>query len=617
MMLQKIRDGAKSKVAWIFIGALLFVFALSGSEALFTSLSGGANRVATVNGEQITRLEFDRQVASMRNQMGERYTEDDEPRLREAAREQLIQQRVLTTTARSSGMTISDRTLNEFIVEMPQFAVDGVFNRNVFQALLRDFNYTPSTFRVALADDLLANQYRQSLIGSSFVTSLELEQLLALDGQSRDFSYAVISADSVRDKVAVSEEDIAYYYDRNPSRFTVPEQVALDYIDLRVSELMEDVEVEENLVREQYEANIAAYVATTERRAAHIQFNDPNDPAIVEVQERLAAGEDFAELAGEYSQDTGSRAFGGELGYTSGDTFPEPFEAALAQLEAGQVSDPVRTGDGVHLIKLLEVRVSEPPSFEQERERIVAQIARAEAEYLFVGLLDQLQEVSHMADDLGEVAEQLGLPLRNTGLFSRDTATGLAANPRVLREAFSEPILESGQTSYPIELGNDRVVVIKKSERRAAYLSDLETVREEIVDILSERQARELLAAEGADLADRAREMGLAAAAEDAGLELNFAEAAARVDTEHNRDAVQLAFSLPRPEARGVVGSRHTQRGDYLVLELSAVNEPDIAENYTAEERNAILAQLVRLTGEVEYERVEELLMDQARIRRR
>src|SRR5690606_6434820 len=332
------------------------------------------------------------------------------------------------------------------------------FDRDRFQLVLRNIGYTPSTYRNVLAEDVVINQLGRGVLETSFVTPAELETIISLNFQTRDFSYVVLPAEKIRDEVVVNDQEIESYYENNPQEFTIPEQVAVDYIELSVDSLMPETEITEAQVRQQYEQNLASFVATPERQAAHILIESSDEKVVTEISEKLANGEDFAELAKTYSDDLGSREQGGDLGFTTGDTFPVEFEEALATLSVDGVSAPVVTDAGTHCIKKLAERRTEVPPFEEQRERIAEPLKRAQAENTFVELLDRLRDLSYNAEDLGDVANELNLPYQNTGLFSRMGGEGVAAESLFVNAAFSTDVLEQGNSSEVLELSPSRVI---------------------------------------------------------------------------------------------------------------------------------------------------------------
>ena len=621
-MLQTIRDNSKGVVAGILVGCLVIIFALSGAEALFSG-SSRSGEVVSVDGESITENEVAREIYRQRQQILNQYGDSvpsefvSDERLREPAIEALVQRKVLIQHARKQGMGVSESTLDQLILSFPQFAGDsGQFDPNRYQQVLRSMGYTPAQYKALLRQELLLNQLSSGVASSGFVTPAELEQFAALNFQSRDFQYATLSRDQVADQVEVTDSDIEAYYQSNQNQFRQPEQVAVDYIDLSVANLMTDIEIDEQTLRDQFEQNQAAQEGQeAERRVAHILFEDAGDERVAEVQEALEEGVSFAELAEQYSEDLGSSGQGGDLGFVSGEGLPEAFMAAVESLEVGEVSAPVETEAGVHLIKVTEQRGSEVATFEDARERIAQQLKRVEAENEFVTLMERLSELSYNADSLQSVADELNLPLENTGLFGRSGGPGVAGETTVVEAAFSEEVLERENSSDLIELANDRVVVIKKTDYQEAYIKPLAEVREQIARQLRNERIQSLLAERGEALREAvASGESLSAVADEAGLEVQTAEKVERRASGLDRALVQHVFSLPKPSGEPVVSGVSTRDG-YAVVMLTQAQDGQWSD-LSEEEQQSLRRNLAQMQGQQEYLAYREQLRQDVTVER-
>lgn len=620
-MLQTIRDNSKGVMAFILIGFLVLIFALSGAEALFSG-STRSGEVANVGGESITENEVTREIYRQRQQIMDQYGDSvpsefvSDERLREPAINSLIQRKTLVQSAREQGMAVSDQMLNSIIVDIPQFAgEDGRFDSNRYQQVLRSMGYTPAQYKSVLAQEVLLNHLTLGIGNSGFVTDDELQRFAALNFQTRDFRYVTLDEERVAEEVSVSEETIESYYQENQQQFQRPEQVSVDYIDLSVDNLMENIDIDEQTLRQQYQQN-QAQGETNRQRLAHILFEDADTDAVAEVQSRLEQGADFAELAEEYSDDLGSSSQGGDLGYVTGEGLPDAFMASVEQLNVGEVSGPVTTDSGVHLIKVLDERGAEESSFEEARDRIAQQLKRVEAENDFVALMERLGELSYNADSLEPVAEELGLPLENTGLFSRDRGTGIASQPEVVEAAFSDEVLNRGNSSDLLELAPDRVVVIKKMDHREAYVRPLEEVRDQIAELLRERETRRLLAERGEELrAALERGESLEQLAADADLEVHTAEDVERNDASVNRELLRHVFSLPRPEVGSPVVSSVQSGSGYSIVSLTDVTNGSF-QALEESERQSLRRNLAQMSGSREYSAFREQARSEAKIKR-
>lgn len=620
-MLQNLRDNSKGVISGLLIGFLVIIFAISGSEALFNT-DASVKDVITVNGESITEMDIARASANYKQQLSARYGDSlpagylSDENIRQPVIENLIQRKVMISAAADAGLVVGDDYLNQQIVSSPQFQKgDGTFDAMLYQQLLRTIGFTPSTYKKALSEDTIINQLTVGVVDSGFVTPAELQRIAALTFQTRDFTYGIISAEKIAETVNVEATEVDSFYQANAQAFTNPEQVAVDYIDLNVADLMADVEISEEQIRAQHQQNLASFVAAPEREAAHILIEDNDAERIAEVSEKLAAGEDFVELAREYSDDLGTRDQGGELGFTRGDTFPKAFEDKLLSLSVGSVSEPVKTEAGTHFIKLLSERGGEPTDLEETRTQIANQLKRAEAESQFVTLLEKLRDVSYNAESLVEVAQELGLESKNTGLFSRNSGTGISAEAEFVAAAFSDDVLKDNNSSDIIELAPDRVVVVKKTEHKPSYVRPLEEVRDQIVETLREQKTRDLLVQKGQELIAKIRSgETLESVAQSAGYDVKTLVKADRNKSDVDSQLMRKVFSMPKPQSdKPILDGILTRDGSYAVIELNNVNLS--SDGLATEEMAAVEAQLARITGENEYRSYQDLLREKAKIK--
>lgn len=622
-MLQSLRDNSRGVVAGLLIGLLVIIFALTGAEALFTG-GGAPSAVVTVNGHDITEQDVARQITAERRQMLNRFGESvpdeflSEERLRPGAIETLVQRQVLVQEAAAKGMAVSVETLNNILLATEAFqGPDGRFDPDRYQQLIRSAGYTPATYRRALEEDMLINQLTSGIAGSGFVTPAELEQVIALSYQSRNFQYVMLSADNVADEVSISEAEVREYYENNQSQFTQEEQVAVDYVELSIENLMAEIDIPESELRAQFEQNQAqTRSAQVQRRVAHILIEEDDQERLDTVAERLAEGEDFAELARELSDDLGTRNQGGDLGFVAPGDLPEGLEQSLEGLSVGEVAGPVESEYGTHFVTLLDERRPEPVQFEDQRDDIEQQLRRVQAENQFASLIARLGEVSFNVDDLSEVEEAMGLPVQNTGLFGRSGGEGIASNSQVIEAAFSEEVLRYGSPSDVLELSPSRVVVLKLTDRKEAFVRPLEDVQADIARQLRQDETRRLLAERGEQIEDALqRGDSVAEIADRWDLTVERAEDVRRDNSSLPQPLINHAFSLPRPHSdEPVVGGVHIGL-DYYIVALEGVT-PGTADSLNADERNAMAQNLSRMLGEEDYAAYLAQLEAQAKVRR-
>ena len=602
-MLQNIRDNAQGLVAKVIIGFIVISFAFFGVKSL---VQPGQNNVASVNGDDISQVQLNRAVANERNhrmqRMGDKIdpSQLDESVLRGPVLDQLVQQRLLLQAADEVDVGVSDSSLNQTIVSMPQFQEDGKFSQERFQNILRSNGYTPAYFKQLLRTDLIIRQMSSGIAASEFVTEQEIAEVAAIVGQKRSFKYAVLSREKVAAEVAVSDADIEQYYKDHSDQFQTPDQVKLDYVELNQSKFFKPVA--ESDIKAAYEREVADLDPTEERRASHIlvSINDKRDKAaalkrVKEIKQKLDAGGDFAKLAKEYSDDPGSARNGGDLGFTKGKTFPEDFEKALYALKLNAVSDPVLTDSGYSLIRATEINKPEAPAYEDRKPIIEQKLQMAASEAAFAAAVEQMRDLVFNSEGLQGPAKELGLTVSHSDWISRDSAKGVVADKRVLNAAFSDEVLKNGNNSDVIELADDHYIVVHVDDHEAPHTKALADVSASIKEILARQKTTEALKLL-ADSTVKSIEQGTALdeAAKTAGVEWKEAKAVSRTSMSVDRQLLEGVFALPevvndKPRIAPVTfGS-----GNVAVVVLNAV-APGKLDDFSKVERMGIKMEMQR-----------------------
>lgn len=609
-MLQSIRDNSQGVIAKIIIGFIIGVFALFGAESIIGGFLGG-NNVASVNGEEITEPELAQSLQNVMAQMGASVQDFDEELLREIALGQLIEDRLLMQTAESAGMTISDDSLDRQIVRTPQFQVGGVFDADLARRTMGAQGFSAQAYRASLAQQMMMSQLANAYASSSFVTDHAIERLAALELQSRDFRYLSIPLGNRTLGESIPAEDIRAYYDNNPAEFTAPEQVSVNYVVLDKNRIFDEVEVDEARVRAQYEEERDAAVANIERRASHILWELGGDATqeellatAVEVKTRLDAGEDFGELAREFSDDVVSAEDDGDIGYTDGSVFPAALEQALLTLEVDQVSEPVVSEFGVHLVKLTEYDAQEYPEFDEVAERIERDLNSTEVDQLYFSRLEDLANLAFETFDLQAINEGLGLEIQQSDYFGRNGGSSdIASEERVIEAAFSDEVLVEELNSDLIELSDTRAVVIHLQEYRPEALMPFEDVRAETAVTLRGQRERQMARELGESL------MAALASGEDISEQMDAESLSwiAREDVRRNQSDVNIeivrnVFQMPSPEgAEPVRRGFSLNNGAYVLVELEAVEEGDAGE-MPEEQRRQLMAALIENQGRMSFD---------------
>jgi len=589
---------------------IVFVFAIFGLDSIVGTIVN-INSTVSVNGVAIDELaiesESQRITQDLLSSLGAQIdiSSIDTTQFREQAINNLVERELLLQTAIENGMLISSSTLDRQIAQTPDFQVNGVFSNERARALLASFGLTPASYRASLQQQGLLNQMLDAYSTSSFATQAEMENLARINEEKRNFRYIRISAADLAQTQVITEEELSQYYDANSALFMQGERVSLEYLELNKNDMLAEVEITEEQIQAQYAAELSTLQAQTERRASHIllQAGDELGEALAQAQElknRIDNGESFEDLAAEFSIDGGSAQFGGDVGYTTGETFAEEFEAALSQLELNEVSDPVRTQFGVHLIKLTEITENEGPSLEESRERIERELQDQAVEDIYIARAEELNNLSFESIDLQEPANILELDIQTTELFDSAGGIGIASNADVIAAAFGADVQE-GLNSELIALDESRSVVIRLLESREPELKTLAEVRGEIESTLRRQKAEEQAASLGETYLNNLNNgQNIDNLLAVQGLEWNRGQNLSRTSPGLEPEIRQLVFSMSKPEGDPLIQGQQLASGDYIIAELQEVI-PGSLEEMSEENRLALQNYLMQLTANSDF----------------
>ncbi len=512
MSIQSLRDNTQGIVAKIIVGAIIVVFALFGMGSITTYLAP-VPKVAEVNGEEITRQDFD--VALQRNRRNLQaqnisLESIDDGVLQEQVLDSLIERELMAQSVDDLDLYFSDSRIDKEIVDTEVFQIGGVFDANQFQLVIGSAGYSPLGYREELSLDLRIRQLASGVAASDFVTESELRKASRLSQQSRDIAHLLIEVDSLRNTVYVSEDDVQTYYDENPLQFMSEETVELEYLEIRRNDFMDQVTVTEDVLQQFFEETSDQYAKDERRRAAHIlvlvddsRSEEAAKERIDELYQEIVDGSDFSEVAAAHSEDPASASAGGDLGFQARGTYVDAFEESVYALEVNEMSQPVLTEFGYHIIRLLDKEAPEPAVYSELRETIEREYRRAEAERLFVDASSTLSELAFESPDLFEPSEALSLTIQKTGPVGRNETDGIASFASIVSAAFSTDVLLDGNNSNLLEIDPNHHVVLRVEAHSEETLKPYDDVREEVRQILVDDRAGELAVSRAEGLVSR------------------------------------------------------------------------------------------------------------------
>lgn len=582
-MLQDIRNSTQGPVFKVIVGLIVLSFALFGVESIL--LGGSDDSVALVNGDKIRAVEVqqaaNRQKQQIASMLGENFDPSliDDAQLSARALEGLVGNKLQQQWAESLGLTASDVQLGAQVAAIPAFQIDGKFSAELYKQSLAAAGFTPLTFREALRVDEIVKQLNGGLLASEFVTGAEAQALARVNGETRSVRYAKVAGDRFQNTVEITQSQIQAYYDSNATQFVSEEAVVLDYIMLRADDFVEPVA--EADLRAAYEQEISSYAYQDEARVSHIlliQGDDEADEAyaqrIQSAQAALTDGEEFSVVAERLSDDIGSSSDGGDLGYTAGDVFPAEMEEAIKGLEINQMSGPVLTDAGTHLITVTDRRSSEPPSFVEMRSELEANLSQADAQRRLVSQVEALKDLTYTATDLREPAQTLGLEVIRSAPITRRGGNGVLGDDRVITAAFSDLVIEEGWSEV-IEVSENEFVALKLVEHQPSAPQSVGQVSDRIVSVLTAQAEEEALRAFGNELLDQLADgRTVEEVAQEHNLEWQVALQSRRGSADIPREWQANIFaesSTGLPRRNFAVGDN----GDALLYEVFAVQAGD------------------------------------------
>ena len=600
------------KLIQVVLFLIFLPFAFFGVDSYFRGRES-SQAVATVGGQEISQQEFARALQerqrALQSMLQGRVDPSllDNPALRRDALEGLIQQRLLLDTALRSGMMVGDHRLRTAISELPVFQGEGgKFSIERYRQYLKSEGQTEASFEARLRQQMLLQQLSEAYVDSAFVPRTVAERVIRLAEQQREVSQAVLRPEQFASSIKVDAAAAKKYYDANRSEFELPEKIRLEYVLLSLEDLAAKVKVEPAEVAKYYESRRAQF-EKSETKARHILIAVDAGAKPDAKAKALALAEDlygrlgkdpkeFPELAKKYSQDPGSAANGGDLGFiTRGSMRDVPeFETALFGLKQGEISRPVETKLGFHIIQAAEVRGVRGKSLDEVRGEIEVELKKQLAARRFAELADKFNNtVYEQSESLKPAAELVGTELRRSDWVTRSgAADALLNNPRLLQAVFADDVLKDKRNSEAIELESGKLVSARLLEHQPASQQTFEQVSAAIEKKLAGREAARRAAEQGRE------KLALLRQGKEAGLAWSKPQLVSRSDAKDIAASVlRQAFKTPTLKLPAYDGVEEAD-GTYVILRVTQVTDP---KELAADRREAYTEALRRTRGQEEF----------------
>lgn len=607
-MLQDIRDNSQGVVAKVMIGLIVAIFALFGVDSIINGFIS-TPPVAEINGEEISQAQLDFNTQNLLSSIGGNLDSFDQDLLNQIAMNQIIEETVLRQSAENASMTISSNRIDRAIIQTQSFQIDGSFDSDFAVLTMNSQGYTVPAYRAAISSQMILSQVASAYANSNFITRTELETLAELSAQTRDFRYLTITMGTRTLGTAIADSEIQAYYDEHEDDFIEAETVVVDYVLLDQDVISEEIELDEAELLAQYEIEKGTFEGASEKRASHILIEvngEVNEAAAIEqaqaALERIQNGEEFGAVALEVSIDTASAEQAGDIGYSDGGAFPVPIEEALEVLALNEVSDPIVSEFGVHLVKLTEDASNVFQTFDEVSGRIERDLKRSQVELLYAERLEDLSNLAFESSELADLATELNLVVLESPAFGRTGGRGEFADQNLVAAAYSDEVLLEGNNSDVIELSPTRSAVLRVATFNESSVRPLDDVQAEIAVLLRtdmERHAVEVLG----DEVLTAVESGTGVEELLIENELEWIDALATERRSFNVNAAILgeAFSLSSPDQGPVRSNLILDNGTFAIIELNQINAGSF-EELEEEEQNSMSNALLSDLGNSDFE---------------
>lgn len=566
----------RKRIAQVVLVLLIIPFAFFGME-YYTRNTGAPGDVASVNGSAITQREFAEELRRQQERLRAAFGPGidieslDTPEARHALLDSLISQRVVLDAALRARLTVSDEQLREIIAAEPAFQADGGFSLPRYEQLLRAQNMTPAMFEARLRQDMALSQLSNAVAGTAIVPRAVTARLAALQDERRQVQEALVAAQPFLKQVQVSDAQVKAYYDGHPEEFRVPQRVRAEYLVLSAEALAARDAITEAELKAAYEARASQYRVPEQRRASHILVKTRDEAAKLAAEARKSPAR-FAEFARRHSQDPGSAEKGGDLGFFSRGMMVPAFEEAAFRLPPGEVSEPVQSEFGWHVIRVTGVQPATARPFAEVRDELAQELARVQGARRFAEAAEAFSNtVYEQPDSLKPAAERFKLPLQTSDWMSRTPSpeAGVLGHPRMLAALFSDDAVKARRNTDAVEVAPNVLVAARVLEHQPETQRKLEEVRAQIEQRLRAEEAARLAREAGEDKLATLRKGG------DAGLSWSAPKAVSRRSPQGvPSGALRAIMSAEPAKLPAYAGAARGGEG-YMLYRVSRVLEPE------------------------------------------
>ncbi len=609
-MLQFMRKYTKGWVGFFVLALVGLPFMFFGVNEYFSAKI--ANYVAKVGdveiSEQEYRNQFEKYRAQIRSQFGDNYNpaQFEDATFKRNFVDQLIDKELLRQNADKVGLQVTDARIREEIDKIDAFKIDGKFDSKTYIALLKQQGMSPTVFEQEIRRDLTERLLPTHFAKTGIVNDTMIDAQLRLRDQKRDFRFISLPATPAAAAALPADKEVKAYYDSHQDEYKTQEMLSVDYIEIDSTTIPDPMQPDDSVLLSNYESNKARFGTLEARNCAHILVKPTSGDAAAqkialekaqELAKKARAGEDFFELAKANTEDPGSKESGGDLGWVEAGITRAAFDKKLFAMKSGEISDPVLTEDGFHVIQLREIRPANLRTFEEVKAELLSEFNEKEKARIFN------ERSSAMVDatlknpvSISEAATVAGLTVQRSQMFTRAGGGGIAMNQDVVQAAFSDSVLIGKNNSDPLTIGENKIIVLRLAEHKPSEVQKFDLVKPAVIARLQSQAAEETTRKNAEELLRKAQS-GTALASLVPNAILVDAMDTARTGGSQDPAIVREVFKLARPaQGKTTKGQVKLPQGGFAIVELLSVKDGD-PKSVAQVERDSMRKQLEQQIG--------------------
>ncbi|WP_448762228.1 SurA N-terminal domain-containing protein [Acinetobacter tandoii] len=622
--MESFRKVIKGWLGKVLLILFLTPLALVGIEGYFSSGSS-KDTAKTVNGQEISNKELENATKSYSQQYLS-YVNGDETLLNQSfikdkALESLIARNLLLQQAEKLGISLSDAQIEQMIAQQPSLQENGKFSEALYANYLKSVGLTSQAWIENLRQDHALKMMSLMVMDYALVSKVDIQQIANLQTEQRTIHLASIKLDDYKKGIQVSQQEVSDYYNKHKNAFRQVASVDVDFVVLSPANLPAvNAQVTDAELQQAYAKFVESQKSTVKPSVKHILItadsrSDADAKKLADsVAAQIKAGMSFADAAQKYSDDTDSKSKGGVLAAYDKGVFGDTFDKAVASLKSGQVSAPVKTQYGYHIISA-EAPAIKLPSFEAEKPRLIAEVQKAKTANAFSDTVNNLNEMVVGSDALDTVAQEVkGVQVQSIKGLTLGMQHPVLSEANVKAKLFNDDVKSGDRNaSSNIQLANGDVVWVKVRDYHAAGEQTLAEASARVKAKLIELKATAAAKAKIQKALDEFKTQP--AATVIAKNQLSFEDAGVFTRSQGlKRQIERAAFSVPAPKAGMWSVTTASLPNEFVVVAISNVNKT--AANALTPEQLAELTKLYQqLRGQQELDDYTQYLKSQAKIK--